>query len=201
MRLAIGIIAIVGLVALHLAALFALLHPNVSREYRAHYMERTSTDWHVQHYPSTPEEGIDLARPGWPDFVEYSYGISKVVGEGRWTDTQLGLRSGFQLKRSFSGPACVVLNATPLDSARVQDVTLAFGDQTKKISFAQSREFQPYEVDFNLTRPASRLELRFPKPLPRVDRNNPRQFGVELNKVQIFSQSCSELSELVGPSH
>ena len=73
-----GIIAVVALVALHLTALFALLHPKVSREYRAFYMDRVSSDWHAKHYESTPEQGIDFSTVGWPDFVEYSFGISKV---------------------------------------------------------------------------------------------------------------------------
>ena len=197
MRFAFGILVVVALIGLHLAALFALLHPHVSPEYRAYYMDRVSTDWHVQQYPATPEQGIDLARPGWPEFVRSSFGISKQQSFGRWTDTQLGPQAGFEFNRSFTGPVCVVFNAKPSDSVRLHHVALKFGDQEKDIYFGQDQEIRPYLVDFDLPAPATRLALLFPRPLPRTSYSDPRQMGVGITRIRIFSQRCSELSQLV----
>lgn len=201
MRLAIGITAVVTLAGLHLAALYALLHPKVSREYRAHYIDKVTMDWHPQHYPSTPEEGIDLSKPGWPDFVEYSFGISNAEKFGSWTDTRMGLKSGFEFNRSFIGPVCVVLNAMPADSMRSRRVPLEFGDQQKEIAFEQDQSIRSYFADFDLTSPATRLALHFPKPLPSGSHENPRQVGVALNRIRIFSQPCAALSQLLVQGH
>jgi hypothetical protein len=195
MRLATNIIALAALASIHLAALSALLNPRVSREYKAYYIDKTSLDWHVQHYHSTPEEGIEFSRPGWPDFVEYSFGISKPENFGRWTDTRLGLRAGFEFNRSFNGTVCVVLNAVPSDAMRDRHVTLAFGDHEKDIFFGQDHISRPYVIEFALSSSAERLELRFPAPLPRASQANRRQVGVGLQTMRIFSEPCSELSE------
>jgi hypothetical protein len=201
MRIAFGIIVLIALLGLHLAALYALLHPKVSREYRAHYIDRISSDWRAQHYHSTPEEGIDLARQGWPDFVEYSFGVLSPGPFGRWTDTRMGLKSGFHFNRTFSGPVCVVLDAMPSDSMRSQQVTLAFGDQEKEFSFGRDEKIRPYLVDFGLPRPETVLALRFPKPLPRASPGNPHQVGVALNRIRIFSQPCSAIASLALVGH
>ena len=201
MRIAFGIIVLIALLGLHLAALFALLHPNVSREYRAHYIDRISSDWHTVRYQSTPAEGIDLTRQGWPDFVEYSFGLLSPGPFGRWTDTRMGLKSGFQFNRTFSGSVCVILEAMPSDSMRSQQVTLAFGDQEKDISFGRDEKIRPYLVDFELPRPETILALRFPKPLPRASHSNPRQVGVALNRIRIFSEACSAIAPLAIGGH
>lgn len=194
MRLAFGIIAIIALVGLHLAALFELLHPKFSREYKAYYVDRVSMDWHEQHYHSDPEEGIDFSRLGWPDFVEYSFGIARPEGFGRWTDTRMGLNAGFQFNRSFSGPVCVVLNAKPSDAMRNRRLTLVLGDQAQDVAFGSDQYIRSYAVSFDLQRPATRFELRSPKLLPSVRLGNARQLGVGLNWMRIFAMPCSALS-------
>ena len=191
MRPILGIISLAALLAVHATALYDLLHPNVSREYRAYYIDRTSTDWHVPHYSATPEEGIDLAKSEWPDFVVRSYGMLKAEPFGRWTDTRYGLRSGFEFDRSFSGPACVALEARPYDSQRTRGLTLAFGDEVREVDLPQSRDMGTYVYDFALGGPANTLELRFPRPLPRVSPDNPRQVGVAWKSVRILPGTCS----------
>jgi Domain of unknown function (DUF7024) len=196
MRFAIGIIAVLALVGLHLAALFALLHPKISPEYKAFYVDRVTTDWHVQYYRSTPEDGIDFTRAGWPDFVKKSFGISTRDTFGRWTDTRLGLTSGFEFNRVFSGPLCVAISAKPSDSMRSRPVTLAFGDQKRDITLGKDNDIRNYAIDFQLPSPSNRLEIIFPGRLPRASRTDPRQAGVGLNRIRIFSQSCSDISKL-----
>lgn len=201
MRIGIAIVLSVALLGLHLAALHALLHPKVSREYSAYYIDKISTDWHVNHYHGTPEDGIDLPRPGWPDFVDHSYGILVPEPFGRWTDTRMGLKAGFKFNRAFSGPVCVELHAMPADSLRSQRVVLAFGDQEKDISFGQDEKMQEYRVDFVLPNPAEVLEFRFSKPQPRASHSTPRQVGVALNRIRIYSQPCSSIGPLATKSY
>ena len=200
MRLTLGLIAIVALAGLHIAALFALLHPRVSREYRAYYVDKVSTDWRVQRYQSSVEEGIDFVKPGWPYFVDYSFGILGVEPTGRWTDTRLGLRAGFEFVHSFSGPMCVVVDASPFDSMRSRKVGVAFGDQKKEISFGPDESPHMFLIDFDLPSPTNTLALVLPRPLPRASHNNPRQPGVLLKRIRMFSQSCSAVTPLLAPS-
>jgi hypothetical protein len=177
-----------------MAALWALLHPNVSREYRAHYIERSSSDWRVQRYSATPEEGIEFSRKEWPDFVEFSFGITPPDSFGRWTDTRMALQSGFKFNRNFEGSSCVVIDAKPSASMRLRRVAVAFGNQEKEISFGQEQATRRYLVDFELNQPADTFELRFPKALPAIGHGDTRQLGVGLSKIRFFPMACSEIS-------
>ena len=157
-------------------------------------MDRVSTDWRLQHYPATPEQGIDFTQPGWPDFVHRSFGISKVEGFGRWTDTKLGLKAGFEFNRSFSGPVCVVLDAVPSESMRSRHARVAFGDQQQDIIFGNDKNLRSFQVDFVLPGPTSTLVLLFPKRLPRSSPDSPRELGVGMNRLRILSHPCATLS-------
>jgi hypothetical protein len=194
-RAGLGIIAVIALVGLHMAALMVLLHPDVTPEYRAHYVERTSADWRVQHYPATPEQGIALDRPEWPEFVQDSYGITKAEKFGRWTDTRMGLKSGFKFNRSFEGPVCVVIDAKPSESMRGRNVVLAFGPQAKEVSLGRQQDIRVYLIEFALDQPVNTLEFRFPKPLPAAGDGNPRQVGIGLSRIQIFPNTCGSISQ------
>jgi hypothetical protein len=196
-RLILSISALIALVSLHLAAFSALLHPKVSREYRSYYIDQTSQDWRVKHYPSTPEEGIDLTKPGWPDFVAYSFGISRSDNLGSWTDTRRSLKAGFEFNQSFSGPMCVVFNAAPSKALLERRITIAFGDQRSQIQLGRDETVQQYAVEFELPRPTARLELLFPKRLPRVGHTDSRQLGIGLTKIRFFSQPCIAVQKLV----
>jgi hypothetical protein len=200
-RLVLNISALIALVSLHLAAFSALLHPKVSREYRSYYMDQTSQDWRVKHYLSTPEEGIDLSKPGWPDFVAYSFGISRSDNLGGWTDTRRGPKAGFEFNQSFSGPVCVVFDATPSKALLERRIVVAFGDQRSEIHFGRDESLQRYAVEFESPRPTTRLELLFPKQLPRVGHTDSRQLGIGLTKIRLFPQSCVAVQKLVqsGP--
>lgn len=195
MRLSLIILVAIALIGLHLAAFWAVLHPKVTREYRAYYMDRTSRDWRVKRYHSTPEEGIDLTKGGWPDFVAYSFGIARDPTVGAWTDTRLGLKAGFEFNQPFTGQVCVILNATPSSSMTNSHLLLAFGDQQKEIAFGTDQSVRPYAVEFELPHPATRLQLLFPKPLPRMAHTDARQLGVGLSRIRFLSQACSAVRD------
>jgi hypothetical protein len=196
-RLILSIIASIVLIGLHLAAFFALGHPTVTREYRSHYVDQTSQDWRIKHYLSTPEQGIDMSKPGWPDFVTYSFGISRDRNLDSWTDTRRGLKAGFEFNRAFSGQVCVVLNATPSDALRNRAVTIAFGDQRRDVHFGQEQTAQAITIEFALPKPSTRFELLFPKRFPRVGHTDSRQLGMSLNRIRFFSQPCTVVQRLV----
>jgi hypothetical protein len=179
----------------HLAALYAILHPHVSRRYRAYFIDRTSSDWAITQYHSTPEEGIVLSRAGLPDFVDYSYGISVAENWGRWTDTSLGLRAGFQLKESFSGPVCVAFEAGVTPAMLGRQVVLEFGDQRKPMVFGRN-ELHPYAVDFDLDKPADSFEFLFPDHMPPASEADGRQLGIGLARVRILSHACAASREM-----
>jgi hypothetical protein len=200
MRFALGLIIVLALLGLHVAALFAVLHPKVDRAYRAYYIDRVSTDWHIQRYPATFEEGIDMARPGWPEFVDYSFGILGAQPFGRWTDTRLGLRSGFVFNRSFSGPVCVLVDAAPTDNMKSRRAVLAFGDLNKEILFGPDDSFRSYAFDFDLPAPTQTLAVVFPKRFPRASYSNPREVGIALKRIRLLSGPCSSLSNSQGHS-
>src|SRR5690348_15186793 len=102
-------LVIVAALATELYAVFAVVHPRVDPEYRAYYIDRSTMDWNPAHYPATPEQGIDFAHAGWPDFVRNGYGFSYREMEGRWTDAAMLQTPRLSLSRSFSGPMCVEL--------------------------------------------------------------------------------------------
>ena len=191
MRFFLGICAAIVLASLHLAVAYAILHPKVSPEYARHFVARTSSDWHVTHYHSTPEDGIEFSRRGWPDFVKSSYGISADSSSGRWTDTRLGLNAGFEFDQPFQGRQCVVLSAMPSDAMRGHSAKLAFGTEEVVINFGRERGFRPYFVDFDLPSPATKLSFKFPRAFPRLAADNPRQYGIGLERLQIVAQPCA----------
>jgi hypothetical protein len=196
MRLSLMILVTVVLIGLHLAVCWAVLHPKVTREYKAYYIDRTSRDWRVTKYHSTPEDGIDLTKPGWPEFVAYSFGLARDASVGAWTDTRLGLKAGFEFNQPFAGQVCVLLNAIPSSSMTNRRVPLVFGDQQQEIAFGADQSVRLYAIHFELPHPATRLQLLFPKPLPRMGHTDARQLGVGLARIRLLPQPCSGVSDL-----
>src|ERR1700761_550832 len=113
LKLSLRIAAVVGLLSLELYAVYAVLHPRVSPEYRAYYIDRVTDDWNPPHYAATPESGIVFGKEGWPDFVRSSVGFSHREDWGRWTDSGLQRTPALRMTREFSGPLCIQLTAHP----------------------------------------------------------------------------------------
>jgi len=59
-------------------------------------------------YTATLAQGIDFARPGYPDFLAEVSGISGPEGWGRWTDTNLGQIATLRFAQAL--PAHFTLN-------------------------------------------------------------------------------------------
>jgi len=91
---------------------------------------------------------------------------------------------------------CVFLNATPSSTIVNRRVPLVFGDQQKEIAFGTDQRVRPYSIDFELVHPATRLQLFFSKPLPRMGNTDARQLGVGLSRIRFVSQACSVVADL-----
>ena len=194
MRTTLRILLVIALLGLHLSVLYAILHPKVSPEYKAYFIDRTSRDWRPQHYHVLPQEGIDLSREGLPDFVDQSYGISVRESFGRWTDTAMGLHAGFRLNRSFTGPVCLKMRLGASRPMLNQHVVVRFGDQQKDLLIDQT-SLQDFALDYEESSPAHVLEFVFPKELPEASANDRRRAGLGIARIGIFPKACAAVGE------
>jgi hypothetical protein len=185
---------IAALLCIYAGTLFAVLHPKVSPGYRAYYMDRSSSDWNPEHYPGTPEKGIEFSRVGLPEWVESTHGLSFRDQWGRWTDTTVGPVPGLTFARSFNGPVCVQFVATAVPAVG-KTFTLKLGDQSQMVQVIP-KVFGEYQVELEPVRPASRLDFVLPPQLPReadVDSHSSdmRRLGLELTSLRILSGPCT----------
>lgn len=68
---AISILAIAYLVLGILA-----FNPRVDDDYRAYYIEKTTSYWKPPRYSARVTDGIDFSKPGIPNFVASIFGVS-----------------------------------------------------------------------------------------------------------------------------
>src|SRR5271165_2893206 len=125
-----SIVVLVGLYATVVAAVF---HPHVSPEYRAFFIDRTSTDYSPAHYDVPPEEGMTFKRPGLPQWVSGTHGLSLRDDWGRWTDGDLGSVAGLTFSRGFSGDLCVDAAIRAIPWMVGDTIILRMGNQEKQI--------------------------------------------------------------------
>jgi hypothetical protein len=189
MRSSFKVVLIACLVALHLSVVYAALHPKVNRAYRAYFIDRTTTDWAVPHYAATFAQGIDLTKPGLPDFVASSYGIASRESFGAWTDTTLGTHAGFVLNRPVAGPVCLQMLLGASDSSLNHPVTLRLGSQEKQLQIDHRAQYE-YTVDFPENGSAEVIEFVFPHRLPRASVQDWRQVGISIGHIRFLPSPC-----------
>lgn len=192
MRRLIQSVVIVALILLHGMALWALLHPRVTREYRAFYMDRTSVDLRPPRYHATPQEGVTLSREALPDFVDFTFGMSVPESFGRWTDTSHGLRAGLQLNQPVSGRICLQFRASPSIAARGRHFSVGLGSQQKDLVLNQAG-FETVNLDLSLKHPEDTVEFRFPGPMPKASETDGRELGIGVAWIRWSPQPCSSL--------
>lgn len=195
MRKLVQILAILFLLSVECYALYAALHPHVSPEYRAFFIDRSTTEWNPSHYRATPEQGIDFTRKDWPDFVRAVYGFSFSEPWGRWSDADLLPSPTIVLNRQFSGPLCVELVAQPAYTERGKQVQVTFGKNASDITLSNS-DFTTYRLNFPDASPADTLAFHFPNQIPRLNdvvraSLDGRRLGIRLLSLRIFSHLCS----------
>src|SRR5215471_8796317 len=186
------LIACLGVI--YLFASLAVLHPKVSEEYRAHYIDRTSVDWDPPHYRAAPEEEIALSRPGLPEWIAWSYGFSALETRGLWTDGNFGNVAAFVFAQPLDGAFCVEFTAEPARPLR-DSFTVMLGAQSEIVQ-VRSRDTAEYKAQFNDVKGASQLQFVLPKGLARVHDYDPsngdaRRLGLLLRLLKIRSGSCN----------
>ena len=184
---------IVVLLAIYAGAMWAILHPHVSPEYRAFYIDRSASEYRPDHYAATPEQGMDFARRDLPDWVASTYNLYFVDGGGRWTDNNLGNRFGLKLARPFSGDVCLNFTAQAVSWMEGKPLEAELGDERHSV-LAHGGPAE-YQVQFSGLEHADRLEFTLPVNLPRlVERdphsNDPRRLGISLNVLKLLPGEC-----------
>lgn len=195
MKVAIQWTVIVVLVAIYASTLWAVLHPHVSAEYRAFYIDRTTSEYKPSHYSATPEQGMDFSRRDLPDWVASTYNLYFWDGGGRWTDNSVGNRVGLRLARPLSGDFCMDFTAYAVPWLEGKTIQIELGNQERSISPRGGSS--EYRVSFIGLQGADKLEFVLPQDLPRlVERdshsNDPRRLGISLGVLKFFSGECKK---------
>jgi hypothetical protein len=186
---------IVALVGVYVAALYAVLHPKVSPEYRAFFIDRTSTDYLPAKYPSTPESGMMFSRPGLPQWVSGTHGLSVREGLGRWTDEDMGDSAGLTFNQDFSGDVCVEASFGAASWLVGDTILLRMGDQEKPLQI-KAADLTDYRVQLSSLHQAKDLNFILPPRLPSViqEQHNSqdlRRLGISLMSLKLSSGQCS----------
>jgi len=182
------------LAGIYLAAFWALIHPRASRVYQAYFIQRSTTEWKPEHYPSTHQEAILFSRKGLPEWVEFTYGLSNREDDGRWTDGNVAKVAGLVFSQTFHGLLCIELSAAPSAFMRGKTFEIQMGDQTRKVTV--DPESLDYKIQLSEVHEADSLSFLFPEKLPRQSQfdpsnGDPRRLGLKLIRLRIVPQSCS----------
>jgi len=197
MRILFRVPILVALLSTELYVVYAVLHPHVSPEYRAFFIDGTEDEYKPSHYLASPEQGIDFSRAGWPDFVRNSSGFTLPEAGSRWTVTDRTSSPTLFLNRRFSGPLCIEMMMQPSPAERGQNVRIMLGTNVGEV---QLNEPGPaaYRVSFEDARAADTLQFQFAGPVPRNDQfvprsPDPRRLGVRISTLRIFPSTSSEM--------
>jgi len=194
MKTAVKWIAIILLLAVYAGAGWAVLHPHVSPEYRAYFLDRTSTDYGLPRYDSTPEEGIVFSRAGLPGWVLATRGLSVREEGGRWTDDGLTPRAGMTFARGFDGNQCLDFTARAVPWIVGQTVEVKMGAEQRSLRIAGADTSQ-YRLQFDHLHGADQLDFILPPNLPAVNQrepNNPdpRRLGINFLVLHLVPGEC-----------
>ena len=195
-------LVVVGLVAVYLSAFWAVLHPNVSQGYRAHFIERTSTDWNPPHYASSPEQGMNFSSKGVPVWVDYVYGFSYREDQGRWTDGDVAGTPGLRFTRSFKGPLCLEFTAYPASGIVGKSFAVQLGSQASVFT-VDSSELAEFQAQFTEAAEGDRVSFLFSEQIPRESEvhpanPDPRRLGLKMISLRILPGTCSRAPQTSG---
>jgi phosphoglycerol transferase len=195
MRTAFRVLVVILLLAIEFYAVYLVLHPRVSPEYRAYYIEHTTRDWNPNRYQATPEDGIDFTKSGLPTFVRYTVGFSFPEARGRWTDATLSPSAQILLDRKISGPNCLEITAKPSYAERGKSVQVAWGHEVQTLVFS-SDDYTAYRVSFANPVSTDTVGFRFPGKVPSPKELYPpsrdeRRLGMSLLRLRILPGPCS----------
>jgi hypothetical protein len=194
-----GLLTVAGaLTVFYFALLYLAVHPRVSREYKAYFIDRTTKEWHPVHNYRPNAEQESFGTPTLPAFIRSIYGFSVPEQWGRWTDANYGTPAKIVLRYALTGPVCLDVKARAAGSQDGKAITLALGTEQRRVVF-DSHGFSHYYIDFFESQSADVLELRFSGPIPPENAGNPkagdaRRLGLAVAGIRFFSTSCASVS-------
>lgn len=187
-------IVILILVGVYVAALAAVLHPRVPPEYKAFFIDRTSTDYEPSHYDSTPEQGIIFNHPGLPSWVQTTHGLSVRDDWGRWTDADEGVTAGLNFGRSFNGEVCLDFTAHAVPWVVGQSINVRMDGEKQSFRISGEGPIE-YRLQFHDLHGADKLDFLLPVNLPPVlERTHgsadPRRLGMNFSTLRLIPGEC-----------
>ena len=196
MKVVIQWTVILALLVIYAATLWAVLHPHVSPEYRAFYIDRTATDYRPSRvYETTPEQGMVFNDPGLPEWVTTTHGLSFRDGGGRAIDESLPGPAGVSFRRSFNGDTCVEVGAYAFPGLAGQNIRLRFGEQ-EQVMHVPAVGPSVYRLQFRGLRDAKRLDFIVPPGLPPLMERAPaskdaRRVAMSLRTLKLAAGNCN----------
>jgi hypothetical protein len=195
MKSALQWIIIVLLLGVYAAAAWDVLHPHVSPQYRAFFMDRISTEYDPPHYDSTPEEGMVFNRTGLPSWVLMTHGLSGREEWGRWSDENVAPTAGLTFARPFDGDLCLDFTARAVPWMAGQSVEVRLGGEERSFHVA-GEGLSDYRLQFDHLHGAKELDFVLPPHLPTVRQRvpgsgDPRRVGINISTLRMVAGGCS----------
>ncbi|MBV8376562.1 MAG: hypothetical protein JO279_06110 [Verrucomicrobia bacterium] len=132
-------------------------------------------------YEATFEEGIDFCRPGYPTFIKYATGISKLEEWGRWSN---GPKVTLTLAKPLNGKFKLVLVGGAFGKNVGKPIPVKIGHMRKKVTFSGWPHPTGIQtLEFALRRPATTIEFTIPH--PTTPERDHRQVGIGFLQLRI----------------
>ena len=134
-------------------------------------------------YHATLEEGIAFAKPGYPDFVAKTEGISILEPFGHWTD---GPIAAIEFKEPLPKKFDLVLQGAAFGPNIDQPIKITIGSASKDVTFDADLNKGPQtrRLAFSLDAPANRIEFLIPHPT-QPSNGDLRGLGIALVALKI----------------
>jgi hypothetical protein len=132
-------------------------------------------------YEATFEQGIDFRRPGYPTFIRYVTGISKLEEWGRWS---VGPKVTLTLANPLSGKFRLILVGGAFGKNVGAPIPVKIGHVLQKVTFSGGPHPAGVQtLEFELKRPATTIEFTIPHPTAPEGDN--RQVGIGFLQLRI----------------
>ncbi len=114
-------------------------------------------------YSATLAEGVDFAKPGYPEFITEVSGISVAEAWGRWTDASLGAEAKLRFKDPLPQQFTLKLKVRDFFGLNVQDkVAVRVGGKQQDFVL-QGGQDQTAELVFDGLQGADTIEISVPR--------------------------------------
>jgi len=184
----------IALFVFYLWLLFIAVHPKVTEEYKAFYIDKYHLDWKPKHYVAAFEDGIDFSRDGWPTFVKSAYGFSSNETWGRWSDATLLPAAKIVFAQSLTGSVCVELTTIATIKQRGKAVIVRMAGEERKFS-PTTTDREIHKIEFLLSEPTASIEVEPTASGTRREWDassaDQRKIGLGFLKLRIAEMRCS----------